>query len=429
MKHIFLFFVIAFLLITNTSRMSEGNMKLLEDGSLEWVQDPRALYISGITYFGSVSKEGDIQVSSYNHETGAVYTKVLYENLEVDDHNMPTLYQRQDGKIIAFFCMHSGNNIYYKITDNALDITAWGSLHTLENGGSTTYPNPVYLSSEDKLYLFFRYPLNGWAYRVSSDDGDSFGNKVRLLETSETANQYIKLASNNTNLIYFIHSGHPYTNGVDESIYAFYYKNGSFYQCDGTLIGTADVLPLERSDITLVYDHTQLGNYDSWITDVYIDSEENPVILFATYIDKYTDIRLNYARYISGSFAINEIGTLYPLNRPQAWWTNSGATIDENDINVVFYSTLISDVLEICKAVTTDSGASWTITQVTNNSEHHNSRPYSVLGTPADNIIWDMGTWVSYTNYDTDIYINLSAKYSAINNAILSNAAVVTNYE
>jgi hypothetical protein len=96
---------------------------------------------------------------------------LLFRGLGRDDHNNPSLAFLRDGRLIVFFCPHSGHDlpppdipskIYYRISQRAHSIDGWGPLHTVNINalGSLgyAYPNPIQL--RDKLWLFWRG--GGW---------------------------------------------------------------------------------------------------------------------------------------------------------------------------------------------------------------------------------------------------------------------------
>jgi hypothetical protein len=64
------------------------------DGAWCWFADPRAVYFEGEykrTYAGWIDRYGDVHIGFYDHSTGQIETKVIYDGLQVDDHNNPTI--------------------------------------------------------------------------------------------------------------------------------------------------------------------------------------------------------------------------------------------------------------------------------------------------------------------------------------------------
>jgi len=106
--------------------------------------NPGPIYYKGEkeqTYFSWVTRDGHIEVASYDHETGAFNQHRIWENFQPDDHANPTLLIRDDGRIIIFMAAHFGARIYRFISTNPEDITAWGSSYGFSN--TVTYPYPL----------------------------------------------------------------------------------------------------------------------------------------------------------------------------------------------------------------------------------------------------------------------------------------------
>ena len=387
---------------------SFDDFNLKSNGVWCWFQDPRAIRSVGShdkTYWGWVAKNGDIKISSFNHKTQEIDTFTLHSTLEVDDHAAPAILVRNDGHLIVFYTDHVGETMYYRISTNSEDISAWGTEQNITLGSCCTYAVPIQLSGEsNKIYLFFRgggspgIITNRWGYVTSTDGGQNWSSITTLIEMG-SSNQYLKIESNGVDKIYFTHTGHP--NFETTSVYYFYYYNGSYYKVDGTLITGA--LPLGRSDMSLVYDATGGGHYKAWIWDLAM-SNGNPIILFATF-PTTTDHRYNYARWTGSEWSINEItaaGT--HLYDPEVYYSG-GMSLDHEDPSIVYLSKVISAQWEIQKWVTSDGGSTWgSPTNITSGSSKKNIRPIIIRNHASDLVaFWMWGDYSTYTNYDTTI--------------------------
>ena len=60
------------------------------------------------------SRRGNVQVASYDHDTGVRVVVTLKANFQVDDHDTPSLLVRPDGRLLAFWSAHSGGQMYYR---------------------------------------------------------------------------------------------------------------------------------------------------------------------------------------------------------------------------------------------------------------------------------------------------------------------------
>jgi len=378
------------------------------NGAWCWFQGPRAIrYLSTYdkTYFGTVTQAGDVQINSYNHNTGELASFTLKAALQVDDHASPAILVRNDGKLIVFYSAHNGSTIYYRISTNAEDISAWDSEQSIAPQASHSYPIAVQLSGEsNKIYLFFRGGpsgyVNRWYYVTSTDGGINWSSATLLFEQGTSAqHQYLKITSD-ANKIYFTHSGHPVNETT--SIYFFYYYNGAYYKDDGTEIVSG--LPLGRDDISLVYDATAGGNYKAWIWDIVV-SAGTYYIVFAHFASD-TDHRYDYARWTGSAWDVHEITTAgtYIDGAGQQYYSG-GISLDPEDPDTVYLSRQISSQWEIQKWVTPDGGTSWDDpVNITSSSSSKNVRPVVVKNhAPEIIVLWMYGTYTSYTNYDTVI--------------------------
>jgi len=379
-----------------------------EDGAWCWFQDPRAIHYSGTydkTYFGLVTTAGDVKIFSHNHSTGVLDSYILKSAFQVNDHAAPSILIRNDGKLIVFYSAHNGSAIYYRISTNVEDISAWGTEQSISPQTDHSYPTPIQLSGEsNKIYLFFRGGPSGyanrWYYVTSTDGGDNWSSATLLFEQGTSGqHQYLKIESNGNDKIYFTHSGHPVNETT--SIYFFYYYDGSYYKADDTEITAS--LPLDRADIDLVYDAS--GGYKAWIWDIAV-SGSTYYIVFAHFVST-TDHRYDYARWTGSAWDVNEITTAgsYIDGSSQAYYSG-GICLDHENPETVYLSKEISSQWEIQKWTTSDGGSTWgTPNNLTSNSAHQNVRPVVIRNHSSDLVaLWMYGEYNSYTDYDTTIY-------------------------
>ena len=129
-----------------------------------WFGDPRAVYHEGAhrrTYTGWVSRDGSVQVASFDHDTGQRTIATLKARLQIDDHNNPSILVRPDGRLLVFWSTHAGPTMWYRRSARPEDVSAWEPERVFPTNtpGSRgyTYPNPVQLSAEgNRVYLFWR---------------------------------------------------------------------------------------------------------------------------------------------------------------------------------------------------------------------------------------------------------------------------------
>ncbi|MDO4562751.1 MAG: BNR-4 repeat-containing protein [Clostridia bacterium] len=120
------------------------------------------------TYMGWVNDAGDVYVSEYDNTTGAYTTFELHHRLESDDHDNPAIVILPDGRIMAWYSMHTNDPyMYYRVSKYPENITEWNDeqyyyCHTNvtndDNTYNATYPTvlPVTINGTDSIYVGWR---------------------------------------------------------------------------------------------------------------------------------------------------------------------------------------------------------------------------------------------------------------------------------
>src|SRR4029077_11837839 len=112
-------------------------------------------------------------------------------------------------------------------------------------------------------------------YTKSIDDGSTWSSQTVVYKKT-SAQSYWIINSDGTDRIDFAVSD---GNGVSDdpvNIFHFYYRAGSYYKSDGTLIGSA--LPLATTDLTTVYSSATPG--PGWPTRIPKDGSGNVAIVY-----------------------------------------------------------------------------------------------------------------------------------------------------
>jgi len=257
------------------------------------------------TYMAWQRTNGDVMVGQYNHTTHAWATFVLRAASIPDHHNVPALYIRTDGKILAVYTQHATDGILrQRISTSAEDISAWSAESTTTESLNTTYTHLRYLSGENsgagRLYHFWRVvnpadtpATDTWRYRTSDNQGTSWSAAVSLFSGGIHTHNYLMPASKvtATRLHFTAANNNVGTWALDSStglpkVYHFYMdvSSGSrkFYQSDGTEIVTA--LPFGTSNVTVVYDGTSdTPDTPAFPLQAILDSSDEPLIAYTTY--------------------------------------------------------------------------------------------------------------------------------------------------
>lgn len=411
--------------ILDSSLLPTGQYSKLGNGAWCWFGGPRAIRYHGISdnlYIGWIDKYGSIGITRCNYNTNTYNSFILHEKLEIDDHDNPSIFIRNDGRLQVFYSRHSstGKAMYYRISTNPEDISSWGAEQVtgvnVPGKRGYTYPVPIQLSSEDNLiYLFWRGANMEPAFSTSTN-GTSW-NPAKTLVTSvapyPSYMPYTKYVSNNIDEIHFAYSDSAPGITATSNIYYAYYKQGNFCKADGTFIKNIDNLPLVVPELDKVYDAV-IENARSWIWDIALDSSGKPVLVYVTYPGATSgtnapDHRYRYAYWNGTMWIDNEITPAGgPIAEDSLGATYSGGiTINHSDPTIVYLSREINGQFEIQKWQTSDHGVTWKSQNITANSTNKNIRPFFPYGSTNDSdLLWESGYYYYYTKFDTYIILN-----------------------
>jgi hypothetical protein len=394
-----------------------------------WYQDPRALIdpATGTLLFGSAAapegpggaqRAGNIELNSYNTRTGDRQVFVLHEALEADDHDVPALYIRPDGRYLAVFSKHNHDKLTrWRISVNPHDVTAWRPEQTFDwtdkiGEDSVTYANLHYLPSEKRLYNFFRGINDDPTIMISTDGGDSwaYGGKLLTIGKLGYVNGYLRYASNGRDRIDFITTEH-HPRDFDTSIYHGYVKGGRLHDSTGQVIDDNVLDPdgQPQTLLTKVFAADSVWNGDTmthaWTTDIRLDPGGYPVAIITCRANdvpqnsNFNDHRFFYARFDGTRWHVHQLAQAGArLWGSEEDYTGLGS-IDPYDVNTVYVSAPVDPrdgsalaFHEIFKGRTKDGGATWQWTPITQHSTVDNLRPIVVPGDPKLHaVLWFRG--------------------------------------
>lgn len=422
-------------LAENTVLSAEAHRSFTDDGAWCWFSDPRAVYYEGEhkrTYAGWVDSTGNIVVGFYDHERQNTETHILHAQFEKDDHDNPSFLIDGDGKLMVFYSKHGTGKtpIHLARATRAEDISAWEPVQllplndTIAYAGlrdSYTYTNPVRLSDEkDRLYLFWRGADFKPNYSHSDDGGKTWvQGKIMILPERIYKNRrpYVKVASNNKDVIHFAFTdGHPHAEPTN-SIYYARYRDGALYKANGDKIKDWSALPLDPEESDIVYDAHPSG-VKAWIWDVAADAEGNPVVVYAKFPNDSSHVYY-YSIYNGGrwnEFRLTEAGGWFPHTRPGKKERepnySGGIVLDHSDPSHVYLSREKNGVFEIEHWSTSDKGKNWQVTEITRDSKNDNVRPFVVRNYPDGEpmVLWmNLEEYIHYTDYRGKIMMHLDS--------------------
>ncbi|WP_435315392.1 glycoside hydrolase family 88 protein [Cellulophaga fucicola] len=405
---------------------SEAYKSLTFNGSWCWYTDPRAVYFEGKykrTYSGWIDNYGNITIGSYDHDTEEITTHIVEKNLEVDDHDHPSILFDEDGKLLVFFNRHGYGNSseappgYLIKSKNAEDILEWNNVQELYLNDPTQKPNPNASMSQDyshpiklnaengRIYLFWRGIDGKPSFSKSDDNGDTWA-KGQILMMPEPIysfrRPYTKVYSNGDSKIHFTFTdGHP-DKEKENSIYYTYYQDGAFYKANGEKIKGIDQLPLKIGELDVVYD-AKKGGSKAWNWDIAEDKKGNPVIAYAKFPTDTTHY-YSYAKWTGKEWVNYDLinsGSWFPkTQKGRKEWAphySGGMNIDHEDTNTMYLSVKRDSVFEIEKWTTQNNGKIWNVDFITQGSEKDNIRPFAVRGAQKNNPLQVL--WMQNTRY------------------------------
>jgi putative BNR repeat neuraminidase len=401
-----------------------------EDGAWCWFQDERAILIDSTLIVSSMGHGGDVQVASYDTETGERQQAVLHTRLERDDHDVASLLPLDDGRVAAYYTRHDGfPHLYARASVRAGDLTSWSHERVTSFPFDVTYTNAFRFAEEGaapRIYLFFRGIDSGPTFIASDDDGATWSRPGRVIDAAVPTptgwfphRPYVKYATDGTGTIHLVYTdGHP-NEYLHNSIYHLFLRDGALHRSDGTMVaamraGDSPALPPDAG--TRVYDGWQLPGGQAWTWDAAIDGEGNPVAVFSTYPDPsrpFFDHRYRYARWDGGAWQVHDIARAGTGIYYGEGYYSGGIALDPDHPDTVYFAAdadplsgepTATATFEIFRGVTRDGGATWSITPVTSGSTAHNLRPIVPRGHRDDTLLlWMQGSYDTYLAYETRI--------------------------
>jgi hypothetical protein len=377
-----------------------------------------------------LQRAGNIELTSYDLTTGKSTVIVLHEKLEVDDHDTAALFIRPDGRYLAMYARHKTDNFSrWRISTKPHDASSWEPEHTfdwskLTGRSNVTYSNLHYLPAEKRLYNFVRAINDDPTILVSDDDGSTwaFGGKLLTLPKIGYVNGYTRYVSNGVDRIDFITTDH-HPRDFNNNIYHGFIKGGKLHKSDGTVVddNVLDDQGHPQTELTRIFEAgTKIGDESmtrGWTADIRLDGKGNPVALITCRANdvpensNFSDHRFFYARFDGKQWHTHYLAKAgASLWEAEQDYTGLGA-LDPRDPSRLFISTPIDPrtnsrlgMHEIFRGVTTDGGATWAWTPITENSSVDNLRPL-MPAWDADHgaLLWFKGTMTRSQHYNCAI--------------------------
>jgi rhamnogalacturonyl hydrolase YesR len=396
----------------------------MREGGWCWYQDPRAMIFNGKLFMGAVQGNGTgpALVGVYdlraNKNLGSV---VVHDNFDNDDHNAPVFYSRSDSSVMCVYQKHNRENVIYSRISDPKNPLRWGDESVFDVGVKTTYSNLIAMSSEKKLYNFFRGINWNPTFITSSDEGKSWSEPFHFISSEVKGKQrpYARYAGNGKNSIFISFTdAHPRNYG--NSLYFANFHDGKFWKANGSFIkDLAKDGPLRPSEAELIFKGSgELGTKpdlsvpnSAWTSSIVYDAKGYPHIGYTLYISN-TDHRFRIASWNGSRWFDREVAfggkCLYDL---ESSYTGL-ISIDPVDPTYVVISTDVDPTRGVAlanheifraKVGLTDSTSSIRWEAITINSPVRNIRPVILRDGNKRIVLWNRGVFKSFINYQMDI--------------------------
>ncbi len=410
-----------------------------DDGAWCWFQDERAIVHGGKLWVVSVAggkledaRRGNVEVATYELESGETTRAVLHPNLQYNDHATPALLALPDDRVFTIYSGHNHSRMFYRTTVEPNDPREWTEPVAYRPGEKSrvTYANLVRLSEENegkgRIYNFFRGFDPSWkpSWMTSDDGGETWSSHGLWIDmpSEDRHRPYVKYIGNGRDTIHFIFTeGHP--NNFDNSIYHAFYRDGKFHRTDGTVVHPVAEGPVTPDLATRVFAGSD--KRIAWANDLHLDAEGNPVAAYSVqysevgrlprgHEDWGQDLRYHYARWDGerwNEFQIAHAGTR--LYAGEDDYTGL-ICIDPNDVSTVFISADVDPVsgealagnrYQIFRGKTADGGENWEWEQITHTEDADNLRPVVPVWDDPERVavVWMRGEYRTYTDYELEM--------------------------
>jgi len=419
-----------------------------DNGAWCWFQDERALVDpdAGLLVVGSIAapegpgglqRSANVELTVVDLATHTAQIVVLHENFEADDHDVPALWRRRDGRWLAMYAKHKTDDLVRWRVSEPGDPTRWGpesmfDWSALTAGRGVTYANIHEL--DGRLYCFTRAINDDQCALVSDDDGDtwSFAGKLFTRPKVGYVNGYTRYASTPGRIDLVTTDHHP--RDYDNSIYHGYLAAGRLHRSDGTVLDPHALhgdAPSQEGLTRILASGTELDGAvltHAWTSDIRTApdggiaatltarGDDRPASFEEEYerMREIRDLRFVHARFRPGrGWAVHPLALAGPGLLPHEQDYTGLAAIDPYDLDTVFVSTPFDPRdgartrhHEIYRGRIADDGESWQWTAITSGSDADNLRPIVAPGDPTRTaLLWFRGDMTASQHYRCEIML------------------------
>ena len=387
--------------------------------SWSYFGDPRSVAHESHVFTGCVGTDGRTVVEDFDLDDGRRRLRTLFEPLEADDHNNPSLVFFRK-RLYAFSSPHSGylyprdrrSRMRYRVSQRPwADGGGWepdadGPARAPDAGSATPIRTRWWRVTGCTCSCAARAGRRTSRRPPTGATGPGRGRWCAALSPSlqdgggtRRVRPYAKyVGTRDGSVLIALSDGHPAS--FKSSLYFVRLKDGRFYAADGRVIGTLADLPLRFEQLDRVEPHSAAGGR-AWPMDIAQDRSGMPVVAYSSLVGTRDTFR--YGRWDGRRWRTQPIAK---AGRTLFSYHNSGVTLDHEDPSWVVLSRTIDGQNEIEARHTPDRGSSWCPVQLTHESRSFNIRPVIPRGLRDPHrlvVLYVSGSAKSFREYDTDV--------------------------
>lgn len=426
--------------------MSEPSV-INDNGAWCWFQDERALVDPDSQTLvvascpaaegpGGSERSGNVELTVVDLRTGVAEVVVLHERFETDDHDVPALWRRPDGRWLAVYTKHKTDDLTRWRISSPGDPLTWGPEQTFDwspytGGRGVTYSNLH--SLDGRLYCFSRAVNDDPCALVSDDSGDTWTYAGKLFTRPKVGyvNGYTRYVSTPSRIDLITTDHHP--RDYNNSIYHGYLAGGALHRSDGVVVDASALGTESPSQIMLTTVLAAGSEWSGepmthcWTVDIRRASDGAVAAVMSARQEApeygegrdrnhpVADHRFFYARLASGAseWEVHQLAKAGAGLLPHEQDYTGLVAIDPYDLDSLYASLPIDPRTgedlphhEIFHGRTLDAGKSWIWIPVTENSTVDNLRPIVAPGDPSRvPLLWFRGSMTRSQNFNCEIVL------------------------
>lgn len=229
-------------------------------------------------YWGYTTGDGYTGIAEYDIDNETYKKNNLIKLNEIDDHNACAIHISSTGTIMVVFSVGHNTSKEIRIYKSAMpeSIEQFNDPVIIKSAGNVTYGQLI--EYDGKIYLFYRSTIYSWAYRYTSDGGDTWSSEIVLVTAS--MQYYCRFMPTTTDGVVRI-CMYSNPDAGDTNI-----RQGFLHLSDGKVYNSDNETYLGTSNIASTSFTILIANETSKVQrmfDVAITAIDSPLILYAPF--------------------------------------------------------------------------------------------------------------------------------------------------